>query len=176
MKKTAYVSLCLAALSLAGCANWAARSDMHRRQLPEERRDSNVMMAKDLQDDQIRNGIIAQSTLYPYHFVSNTAVLNPLGERDLQFLADYYKSHEGVLSIRRKGATPDLYADRLAAVTDFLAKEGVDTNRVRLEDQPAAGDGMASEQIVKILTEDKDITSDEGGAGGLGALLGGGGN
>ena len=64
----------------------------------------------------INKAVVSQHVIYPYHFVSNTAQLNPLGQRDLTVLADYYRSHPGALSIRRVGAAQTLYDARVVAV------------------------------------------------------------
>jgi outer membrane protein OmpA-like peptidoglycan-associated protein len=58
---------------------------------PEERRFANELMANSFRDESIRNGIVAQHTIYPYHFVADTAQLNELGEHALEVLAAHYK-------------------------------------------------------------------------------------
>src|SRR5262245_29676636 len=82
----------------------------------------------------INKAVVTQHTIYPYHFVANTAQLNPLGQRDLTVLADYYRAHPGNLSIRRSGAAQALYDQRIAAVMDKLKASGVAIERLNVAD------------------------------------------
>ena len=114
----------------------------------------------------INKAIVQQHVIYPYHFVSNTAQLNPLGQRDLTVLADYYRSHPGALSIRRVGAAQTLYDARVVAVLDKLKAAGVAIERLSVADTGPGGDGISSERLVQILREPAVLTGGTTGAEG----------
>ncbi len=64
----------------------------------------------------IDRAIVAQRTLYPYHFVTDAAELNDLGRRDLRALAKHYREHTGELALWRGGASETLYEARQTTV------------------------------------------------------------
>ncbi len=132
---------CLCALVMAGCGLI--------RQPPDDRV-PNVLMVNTYSDIAIDNAILAQHTLYPYHFVSDAAVLNELGKRDLGVLAAHYKDYPGTLNVSRSDVPQPLYAARLAEVRKALMEAGVKEQRMTITDGLAGGDGMKSEQVVKI--------------------------
>lgn len=99
----------------------------------------------------VENAVVAQHTLYPYHFVANGEELNELGHRDLAVLARHFTEHEGTLNVRRGEIAPELYQARLTFVIDALKEAGVDTARMVVADGMPGGEGMASERVVTIL-------------------------
>ena len=124
----------------AGCESWQV-----------EERTVNVEIAQSIEDMAIRNAIITQQTLYPYHFVVNGSSLNALGECELKVLASHYREHPGTLNVR-KGAVPDaLYGERVQRVHDTLAQAGVNTDRIQIADGMPGGDGMSSQQVIMII-------------------------
>jgi len=104
-------------------------------------------------DTAVRNAIVRQRTLFPYHFAEEGSALNDLGLHDLAVLAAHFKASAGNLSVRRGGAPNELYKARVAAVVGALAKAGVAKDRVRISDALPAGDGMPSERVLVILRE-----------------------
>lgn len=108
-------------------------------------------LAVAVQDAAVRNGILAQQTVYPYHFVEDSGELNALGMTDLRVLADHYRLYPGELGVRRGGARAEVYEARLRAVRDALADGGVDTSRMKLGDFLQGGEGMASERVIRVL-------------------------
>ncbi len=75
----------------------------------------------------VENAILAQHTLYPYHFVLDGAELNELGQRDFAVLARHFVEHPGLLNIRQgEGIAPELYKARVAYVTSRLKEAGVE--------------------------------------------------
>lgn len=151
MKLPLIWSLCLAGLVMTGC--YRAKHD------PVDERAADVLMANTYSDAAIDNAILAQHTLFPYHFVNEGAALNELGRRDLGVLATHYKEHPGTLNVHRGDASAALYADRLAEVRQALTKAGVKEKRITLADGLPGGDGMASEQVLKILTREEKESS-----------------
>ncbi len=126
-------------------------------QWPEQRREvMNAWSVNEYQRDSIEAAIVSQHTLYPYHFVQNGADLNELGARDLSVLAEHYRDNPGTLKVRRADTASDLYNSRLATVSALLVEHGVDTDRVKINNGPAGGDGVSSERMLIILDEKMD--------------------
>ena len=124
-------------------------------------------LAVTVQDAAVRNGILTQQMLYPYHFVQDSAELNTLGDMDLAVLADHYRLYPGELGIRRGNTRADVYDARVKAVRDSLATAGVDTSRMRLlPDSLQGGEGMSSERVIKVLEDSYDKSKGGGGRGG----------
>ncbi len=86
--------LCLAALLPAGCNEEQKAADTNRKKLDTE-------LVNTVNNIQVENAIVTQHTLYPYHFVTDGAGLNDLGQRDLMVLARHYKEQPGALNVRR---------------------------------------------------------------------------
>ena len=116
-----------------------------------EPRAVNPWLVRTVNDIAIRNSIIRQHTVFPYHFIPDGADLNDLGKRDLDVLISHYKANAGPLNVRQGHVTEELYEARVATILEALAEAGVDANRVEISDLPAGGDGMASEEVLVIL-------------------------
>ncbi len=136
-------------------------------------RSLNTWLMASIDNPQIDNAIIAQRTIYPYHFVRDTAQLNELGERDLRVLAEHFRTATGELNVHQGESDDTLYSARVAAVAEALAMAGVQADRVQIVDGLPGGDGMGAERLVKILA--KEDKSDSSG-GGLGFIVTGTGN
>ncbi len=145
-------SLCVITITLA-----AVLGACNSRQWPEPSRTTmNSWSVNEYHRDSIEAAIVSQHTLYPYHFVRNSAELNELGERDLNVLARHYSDHPGRLNLRRADTVADLYDARLETVRARLADRGVDLDRVRIADHAPGGDGMSSDRVLLILDEKMD--------------------
>lgn len=122
----------------------------------------------------IENAIISQHTLFPYHFVQNSAELNELGQRDLAVLAGHFMKQPGILNIRRLDATPELYEARVNAVRERLQQAGINVERMSISDGMPGGSGMASERVLTILEEKTQGAKTQGtsAATGMGASAG----
>lgn len=127
-------------------------------------REINMASAKWMNDTAIQNAIIAQHTLYPYHFVTYSACLNELGEHDFCVLIDHYTKHPGPLNLRRGDATAELHEARLQFISDRLAKAGIEVGPI--EDGLPGGEGMLSEFVLMILERSYGGGDDQGGGGG----------
>jgi len=106
----------------------------------------------------VENAIIAQHTLYPYHFVQDGETLNTLGDRDLGVLARHFQEHPGTLNIRRGDVPDELYDARVTHAVEKLKQCGVKIDRVSVSDGVPGGTGMPSERVVMIL--DQNIGGD----------------
>lgn len=94
MKRYIIVLVTIQAATMAGCS--ATRITGYGTpvvQNSEERRSANVVMIRWLYDESVKNGIVRQKTLFPYHFVPDTPLLTEIGEHDLSILATHYKNN-----------------------------------------------------------------------------------
>lgn len=107
----------------------------------------------------IQNAVITQRTVYPYHFVNNSATLNTLGQRDMAVLANHFAQNPGELTVRRGEAAGELYQQRLETVMARLAEGGVDRGRIRVGDGMPGGDGMSTSEIIGVLERSREPLS-----------------
>jgi len=114
----------------------------------------NAELINALNDSAMRNAIISQHTIFPYHFVENSDKLNELGGHDLSVLAGHFKDNPGPLNVRRNNTTEELYQARVNFVLNRLKQAGVETS-ITVSDGMPGGDGMPSEEVLKIM-ERKD--------------------
>ncbi|MFO0982148.1 MAG: hypothetical protein U1E76_10490 [Planctomycetota bacterium] len=106
----------------------------------------------------VDQAIVAQRTLYPYHFVEGGVALNGLGERDLSVLAAHYAARPGMLNVYQGDTDNDLYRDRLQAVKRALAERGVDVNRMTFRSGLPGGEGLDATQSLKALEPARDAS------------------
>ena len=113
----------------------------------------NTWLVQSYGDDAIKNAIIAQHTLYPYHFVRNSPVLNPVGKHDLTILAAHFQKYPGELNLARGDARLDVYLARVKTMAAYLKRSHVDPDRIAIADGLPGGDGILSDRVVKILDQ-----------------------
>ena len=111
----------------------------------------NSQLVKSYNDIAMQNAIVSQHTLFPYHFVTNGAELNELGQRDLAALTSHFIKYPGRLNIRRHNTTADLYEDRVNLIHERLQEAGIDMERIHISDNMPGGSGITSERILIIL-------------------------
>lgn len=127
-----------------------------------------------IQNASLNNAIIAQHTLYPYHFENGSAKLNDLGLRDLNVLCDHFAKATGDLNVRRGTASPSLYEARVKTVLDRLAEVGVQSGSVTVKDGLPGGDGISSERVIVILQGKMTSPASTMNGGGTSAATGSG--
>ena len=111
----------------------------------------NMWAGEHIRNAALRQAVLSQSTLYPYHFVVGAAELNELGWRDMEILAAHFALHGGQLSLRRGDTGEELYEERLKAVETSLAAAGVEPGRVRVHGGLPGGDGTTAERVLEVL-------------------------
>jgi hypothetical protein len=131
-----------------------------------EPKNLDVRLVNTVNNIQVENAIVTQHTLYPYHFVTDGAGLNDLGQRDLMVLARHYKEQPGALNVRQGPASATLYGARVAQVQKRLKEAGVDVGRMTISDGMPGGPGMPSEAIVTTKPEITSRDSTMGGSSG----------
>ncbi len=147
MKGLAWIIAGLSASCMLGCDTRVAES-----------REANTRIVQSINSAAIRNAVIRQHTLYPYHFEPESVELNELGERELDVLVDYYRRSPGALNIRRADTPKPLYEGRVSTIRDMLAKAGVDVAGMSFQDGIAGGDGRAAAEVIAI-SEDRNSPS-----------------
>jgi len=141
------LEICLVCCLVAGCEEGSQNR---------VERNLDVELVKALNNIGVENAIVAQHTLYPYHFVLNSDQLNELGRRDFGVLAGRFKENPGVLNVRRGDVPAELYERRVSFVTDQLRQAGVEVGRMGLSDGMPGGTGMSSNRVVLILAEETE--------------------
>jgi hypothetical protein len=125
----------------------------------QDRHRINSQLITSYNDIAMQNAIISEHTLYPYHFVKNSAELNELGQRDLSALASHFIKHAGHLNIRQHNTPADLYKARVNLVLERLQEAGIDMEKMSISDDMPGGSGMPSERMIVILEEEQEGTS-----------------
>jgi hypothetical protein len=156
----ACLCLCGAAMLIVGCRGGGVQ------RVDDQRAPFNRWTIDTLNDESISNAIVAQHTLYPYHFDNGSAQLNSLGERDVKVLAAHYVRSPGELNIRRGGADTALYEARVQSVTKLLTKFDVPAASIKVADKLPGGDGVSSERAVTILKRSYESSPLTGGSSG----------
>jgi len=129
-----------------------------RVKLSSDRQLMNTELVNSYNDIEVRNAIISECTLYPYHFAKSTAELNELGQRNLDILAEHFMENPGHLNIRRGSTPADLYRARVRLVLDKLEEAGVNARQISVSDDMPGGSGMTSERILTILQDERKDT------------------
>lgn len=111
----------------------------------------NIQLVRSYNDIAIQNAIVSQHTLFPYHFVTNGAELNELGQRDLAALTSHFIKHSGHLNIRRHKTAAALYEARVNTVHGRLLEAGINMERISISDDMPGGTGITSERVLNIL-------------------------
>ncbi|MHC4552374.1 MAG: OmpA family protein [Planctomycetota bacterium] len=107
----------------------------------------------------IQNAIIAQHTLYPYHFVPNGVDLNDLGRRDLSVLIEQFKVNPGTLTVQQGSVESVLYQLRAQMVYEKLMEAGIPQSKINVTDGMPGGSGMSSTMLIEILETAKEAES-----------------
>ena len=147
MKTVFVIELALLCVFVCGCNN------THKEAINEGQMNAGLITAYN--DTAMENAIIAQHSLYSYHFVNNSDQLNELGRRDLSILAKHFKEYPGQLDIGRDGTSENLYKARVAYVAEQLKKAGVDISKLVISDGLPGGSGMVSNDVVQIKEADQ---------------------
>jgi hypothetical protein len=145
MKPRMMITAVLFGILTIGCQENAQKD-------PDERM-INSQLIKSYNDIAMQNAIVTQHTLFPYHFVTNGAELNELGQRDLAALTSHFIKYPGHLNIRRGKTPADLYEARVNMVHEKLLEAGIDAKRVSISDGMPGGSGITSERMLVILEQ-----------------------
>ncbi len=154
--------ICLACILLVGC---------EEKQAKQNDKNIDVELVNTVNNIQVENAIVTQHTLFPYHFVTDGAALNDLGQRDLTVLARHYKENPGVLNVRKGKTADELYTARVAQVKTALKDAGVNLDRMAISDGLPGGPGMRAEEM--LTTRPKATPGGSmGGSSGMGSSSG----
>ncbi|MFC1793233.1 hypothetical protein ACFL3Q_06560 [Planctomycetota bacterium] len=143
MKPSKMIMTVLFCILIVGCQEKMAEGPSNHR--------INSQLVKSYNDIAMQNAIVSQHTLFPYHFVTNGAELNELGQRDIEALTSHFMKYPGKLNIRRHNTDADIYEARVNLVHERLQEAGIDMERIRISDNMPGGSGITSERILIIL-------------------------
>jgi hypothetical protein len=146
---------------VAGCQNQIGTGPIH-----DDRGAYNRWSIETVNDGAVRNAIIAQHTLYPYHFTEGSADLNELGKRDTAVLASHFRRYPGQVNLRKGSEESGLYQARTKAVADALVAGGVAPGTVKVGDGMPGGDGIDADRAVIIMDADAARLKSTSGGGG----------
>ena len=113
-------------------------------------------------DLMIQNAVIAQHTLYPYHFVNNSAMLNNLGQRDLAVLVQHFQENPGQLMIHQGKTEAILYQSRAQTVYEKLLAGGIPDGKIKIVSGMPGGDGIQSNAVIEVLQTEKTTDMSRG--------------
>ncbi|MHC4290185.1 MAG: OmpA family protein [Planctomycetota bacterium] len=156
LKKTFFLMSMMSAVSLCGCQEKQAGTNTV------DESEVNRKIVDTYSDLAIQNAIIAQHTLYPYHFVNNGAQLNGLGERDLSVLVQHFQDNPGQLILQQGGTESLLYQSRAQTVYEKLLQGGIPDGKIQITDGMPGGDGIASNSIIEILETERTTEMSQG--------------
>ena len=150
MKLCTTITIGLFCILLVGCSETIEQG--------QDRHLINTELINSYNDIAIQNAIIAQHTLFPYHFITNSAELNELGQRDFAVLTRHFIKHPGPLNIRRDDCSTELYQARINFILEQMEKAGLDRKQIHISDDLPAGKAMPSERIITILEKERETT------------------
>src|SRR4051812_27849842 len=139
-------------LAAGGCRNHA--QETARAEHPPDERTLNTLMVKASIDENERNAIVADRTIYTRAFEPASAELTELGLRQVRVLADAYGQQTVRLNVARGDAANDLYERRLESVRAAFAHRGVDPARLTFADGLPGGPGRSSEHVWQAYLAD----------------------
>jgi len=121
----------------------------------------NRQLVSTYNDIALENAIISQHTLYPYHFIDNSAELNELGKRDLDVLIRHFTKEAGHLNIRKQNISSELYEARMESVQKRIEEANISMDGISIVDYMPGGSGIASESILVILSQEEELVTSE---------------
>ena len=155
-QKTVLVMSLVCAILFSGCQEQQADTNT----LDESQ--VNRKIVDTYSDLMIQNAVIAQHTLYPYHFVNNSAMLNNLGERDLAVLIQHFQENPGQIAVQQGKTDKLLYQSRAQTVYEKLLAGGVPDSKIKIVSEMPGGDGIQSNAVIEILATEKTTDMGQG--------------
>jgi hypothetical protein len=142
----------------AGC-----ESSMRQADVPDDgERAANEQIVRTLFDQDVRNAIVAERTVYPYHFDPDHSSLNELGERQVEVLAPAHRGPRVRISVLRGDADAALYDARVQAVRQRLVASGRDPATLTITEDAPGGRGISSKSVVEFMQQRENGDSASG--------------
>lgn len=138
------------ALLLVACASAPPAQPNSVRVKDDVQREADRMFVQEPFDDQVRQGVIRQKTIFESQFKPDSAELTSIGRRNVRILAKAMADSGGRIAVPRGSATQSLHAARLDAVRVALAEDGITKDRVQVGDGTPGGPGMATAEALRI--------------------------
>jgi hypothetical protein len=154
-QKTVLTMTVVCAIVFCGCQEQQADPTVDQSQV-------NRKIVDTYSDLMIQNAVIAQHTLYPYHFVNNSVLLNNLGERDLAVLVQHFQENPGQLTIEQGKTEAILYQSRAQTVYEKLLAGGIPDGKIKIVTGMPGGDGIQSNAVIEVLQTEKTTDMSQG--------------
>ena len=104
------------------------------------------------------NALLSDMTMNDSHFLPHRALMNDLGLRRLNRLAELIEAYGGTICLNTDETDESLIARRMQAIVDYLSEVGLDTtDELVVVDMPGGTGMLASEAI---LIKQKEGTYD----------------
>lgn len=155
-KNVVRIAALSAALAIVGCSHKkhapASKPAKAAKADPKCNEVTDIQIVDAVRDSGVKAAIVAQHTLYPYHFETDGDMLNPLGQRDLAVLAAHLRSHTGQINIPKGNLDAKMYDSRVANVNEALKAAGVNAGNVKIVDSlGGTGTLTPSEDVIRDL-------------------------
>jgi hypothetical protein len=124
-----------------------------------EQSNLNKVFLRSAFEEQTRNGIVAESTVYPYHFRTNGPQLNELGEQQVRAIAAGYRGNELRVNVPRGDTVDELYQLRVETIRKYFADAGYGSERITVTRGVPGGRGISSDFAIRLFdTETTDVS------------------
>lgn len=135
----------LVAAAVMGC-----NSPGQRLNAPPHGETENPSAMREMYSHMSDNALLADMTMNDSHFLPHRALMNDLGLRRLDRLADLIEAYGGTIRLNTDETDESLIARRIEAIIDYLDKMGLDTSQELVTADMSGGAGMAATEAVLI--------------------------
>ncbi len=145
-------ALALTAVAIFGCTG-VGRTDTLG---PDHHGRANETMIRAAFDASVRQAVVTERTVYPYHFVDQAAELNMLGLSHVQRLATALRATPGTVNLPRGDVSVALYEQRVESLREALRHFDVDADAVEVIDDFPGGRGMPAARVRSGIEAQRD--------------------
>lgn len=131
----------LLVLAVAGCES----------EKPVDEAGQNSLMVRLALDQSVHNATVSLRTIYPHYFEPESAVLNGLGEREIEALASAYRAVPARINVFQGDASAELYAARVETVRKKLVSAGLVPSAITITDGLPGGPGLPSAYVADTI-------------------------
>jgi hypothetical protein len=161
------------AAAAGGCKSSAAQPRAHAEDTADSMEQNRLLTRLALAEN-VYNGAVAESALYPKDFVAGSTQLNALGRERMRMLVNAYRNGVGRITVLRGAEEQELYAARVAAVRQQLADAGPELEKVAAVagDHVAPAGSSSGRAVLGFTRMMADAAKPAGGGGTSGASAG----
>jgi hypothetical protein len=148
----------------AGCGSKPRPPEETEIHVPDQRMTNEQTLEMNFRQ-QTRNGTAIGGTVYPHHFIINDAKLTMVGQRQVNALLPRNEIEPVRISVPRGTASDALYEARLQTLRDHFAAAGFGEEHLAFVDELPGGDGIWSDRVMLIATEEPRPSGTASGSG-----------